>query len=298
MNPIRRELINGLLVLVVASLLSVAFSAFQVSFNAVLWVLILMGVAMAIGGYVVLEFVLSNQEGVKKTEQRELEWLKRVGNPARLDYSLDRVVSTSSVVDALRSMKSGSALTMMTYVGSEGGGETPFMAEARRGLFSAVMDQVNRGTIREYKRLLCFDHDVFAQNLELKSGIVRVGEGPGTISREQGEHCRQMMEARVCSLYVAPVILKSIVAFFGTDTVSPYRSRRRISRPESDRLLGYCCSMIPPTARSSSSSDKSNAPPRGAWSRYTRSSFPRIRHQKRRRRWASTRPSPSAAGHT
>jgi hypothetical protein len=34
MNPIRRELLNGLLVLVVASLLSVAFSAFQFNFNA------------------------------------------------------------------------------------------------------------------------------------------------------------------------------------------------------------------------------------------------------------------------
>jgi len=33
MSPLRRELLNGLLVLVVASLLSVAFSAFQVSFK-------------------------------------------------------------------------------------------------------------------------------------------------------------------------------------------------------------------------------------------------------------------------
>lgn len=47
MKPNRRELLNGLFVLVVASLLSVAFSAFQASFNAQLWVLILMGVAIA-----------------------------------------------------------------------------------------------------------------------------------------------------------------------------------------------------------------------------------------------------------
>ncbi len=32
MNPIRRELLNGLFVLVVASLMSAAFAAFQVSF--------------------------------------------------------------------------------------------------------------------------------------------------------------------------------------------------------------------------------------------------------------------------
>ena len=66
MNPLRRELLNGLLVLVVASLLSVAFSAFQVNFNAQLRVLILMGIAIAVAGYVVFEFVLS-------AEQREKE---------------------------------------------------------------------------------------------------------------------------------------------------------------------------------------------------------------------------------
>src|SRR5271167_1505458 len=75
MNPVRRELLNGLLVLVVASLLSVAFSAFQVSFNALLWVLILMGIAIAIGGYVVFEFVLSASErervSTESTRQRE-----------------------------------------------------------------------------------------------------------------------------------------------------------------------------------------------------------------------------------
>jgi hypothetical protein len=45
-NPIRRELLNGLFVLAVASLLSAAFSAFEVSFNALLWVPILMGIAI------------------------------------------------------------------------------------------------------------------------------------------------------------------------------------------------------------------------------------------------------------
>jgi hypothetical protein len=52
MNPIRRELLDGLFVLVVASLLSVAFEAFQVNFNILLWMLILIGVAIALSGYV------------------------------------------------------------------------------------------------------------------------------------------------------------------------------------------------------------------------------------------------------
>ena len=59
MNPIRRELLNGLIVLVVASLLSVAFEAFQVSFDLQLWVLILTGIAIAVSGCLVLEFIRS-----------------------------------------------------------------------------------------------------------------------------------------------------------------------------------------------------------------------------------------------
>lgn len=41
MNPIRRELLNGVFVVVLASLMSAAFAAFQVSFNLQLWILIL-----------------------------------------------------------------------------------------------------------------------------------------------------------------------------------------------------------------------------------------------------------------
>ena len=89
MNPIRRELLNGLLVLVVASLLSVAFSAFQVSFNALLWVLILMGIAIAVSGYVVFEIALGY---MASTEDREKEWLKRVGTPARLELNREEKV--------------------------------------------------------------------------------------------------------------------------------------------------------------------------------------------------------------
>jgi hypothetical protein len=48
MNSIRRELLNGVFVLVVANLLSAAFAAFQISFNLQLWVLILMAMAIAV----------------------------------------------------------------------------------------------------------------------------------------------------------------------------------------------------------------------------------------------------------
>jgi hypothetical protein len=78
MNPIRRELLNGLFVLVLASLMSAVFAAFQIRFNVLLWVLILMAIAVAVGGYVGFEFVLS-------AEQRETELLKRIGTPARLE---------------------------------------------------------------------------------------------------------------------------------------------------------------------------------------------------------------------
>ena len=84
MNPIRRELLNGLFVLVVASLMSVAFEAFQISFNVQVWVLILMAIAIAVSGYVVFEFALKS---IASAEDREQEWLKRVGTPARLELN-------------------------------------------------------------------------------------------------------------------------------------------------------------------------------------------------------------------
>ncbi|HEV2173656.1 MAG TPA: hypothetical protein VGR71_08820, partial [Nitrospira sp.] len=68
MNPIRRELLNGLFVLVVSSLLSAPFAAFQVSFNLQLWVFILIGVGIAVTGYVMFEIALRYMAA---TEDRE-----------------------------------------------------------------------------------------------------------------------------------------------------------------------------------------------------------------------------------
>jgi hypothetical protein len=213
MNPIRRELLNGLFVLVVASLMSTAVAAFQVSFNVLVWTSILSGIALAVGGYVVFEFVLSANE-------RENEWLKRVGNPARLELGMQGTAGTAGMAmlaDAGKAMRPGTDLTIMVYFSSEGGRERAVTDEAREQVFAAVMEHLQRGTIREYKRLLCYDHDVFVNDQELKSGILRVGEGPGTINRHMAEHCRLMLETKGCSLFVAPVVLRHFVGLFGTD---------------------------------------------------------------------------------
>lgn len=218
MNPIRRELLNGLFVLVVASLMSAAFAAFQVTFNLQLFVFIMIGVAIGVGGYVVFEFVLS-------AEEREKEWLRRVGTPARLELNRGGAGAAGLVAvrEAIRAIRPGSDYTVMYYVGPAGGGESFFLEDLidnREKAFSLALEQLKRGTIREYKRIICFDHDVMANDSELKSGVLRVGEGPGTIDRSIAEHCRVMMKTKGCSLYVAPAVLRLIVIMYGTDKVS------------------------------------------------------------------------------
>ncbi len=223
MNPIRREILNGVFVLVVASLLSAGFAAFQVSFNVQLWVLIVIGIGIAVSGYVVFEITLRFMAAsVESTRHREEEWLKRIGNPARLELvigSTSAMAGISMLVDAVKAIRPGNDLTMMLYFSSEGGRESaaPVSSEAQAQVFGAIVEQLRRGTIREYKRILCFDHDVLANDLELKSGILRVGEGPGTINRILAEHCRWMLETKGCFLYVAPVVLRQFVGLLGTD---------------------------------------------------------------------------------
>jgi hypothetical protein len=230
MNPIRRELLNGLFVLVVASLLSAAFAAFQVEINLQLWVLILIGVCVAVGFYVVfdltLRYVASTETreaaSAELTRQREERWLKRVGTPVRLELHAggEGLGTAAAVIDALKATKPGSDLTFLTWVSPEGGNETVLTEEVRARVFSSIRELVKRGTIREYKQILCFDHFVLANDHELRSGILRVGEGPGTIGRELGNHCRLVMETKGCSLYVAPVVLRAFVELYGTDKVS------------------------------------------------------------------------------
>jgi hypothetical protein len=98
MRPVRRELLNGLFVLVLASLIHAALEAFHLKFDVHLWALIVIGVALAVSGYVVFEMALGfmasteNRElafmaatedreraAIEATRKREEEWLKRVG---------------------------------------------------------------------------------------------------------------------------------------------------------------------------------------------------------------------------
>src|SRR5215472_731759 len=221
MNPIKRELLNGLFVLVLASLMSGAFAAFHISFNVQLWVLILIGIGIAVSGYVVFEITLRFMgASVESTRHREEEWLTRVGKPARLELGVGGtagIAGFAMLVDAVKAMRTGSDLTIMIAVGSQEGRERAVPDEAQEQVFGSITEQLRRGTIREYKRILCFDHDVLANDLELKAGILRVGEGPGTINKILAEHCRWMLETKGCFLYVAPVVYRGFVGLFGTD---------------------------------------------------------------------------------
>jgi hypothetical protein len=242
MRPVRRELLNGLFVLVLASLIHAAFEAFHLKFDVHLWALIVIGVAIAVSGYVVFEIALGfmvsteNRElafmaatedrervATEATRKREEEWLKRVGTPARLELNVDEAgvgAAMTSVVEAVKAMRPGSDYAIMIYYGSEGGKESAISNEALENLFGTVLELLKRGAIREYKRIICFDHDVLENDQSLKSGVLRVGEGPGTISRLMGDHCRVMMKTKGCYLYVAPVVLRSFVGLYGVDKAS------------------------------------------------------------------------------
>jgi hypothetical protein len=214
MKPIRRELLNGLFVLVLASLIHAVFEAFHLNFNVVLWALIVMGVAIAVSGYVAFEVGL---RFMTSAEKREEEWLRRVGSPARLELNL-----IAAAAEAAKAIPPGNDYTVMFYVGAEGG--SGYLTSAgdlsRQQLYDATMALVRHGTIREYKRIICFDHDVLASDPELRSGVLRVGEGPGTIDRLMAGHCGIMMETKNCSLYVAPAVFRAIVTLIGANRVS------------------------------------------------------------------------------
>ena len=105
----------------------------------------------------------------------------------------------------------------------EGGKEALFAKEARDSreeLYNTILEMLKNGTIREFKRIICFDHDVLENDRELEAGILRVGEGPGTIDSLMGDHCRLLLRNKGCSLYVAPVVFRAIVGLYGVDKAS------------------------------------------------------------------------------
>jgi hypothetical protein len=241
MNPIRRELLNGLFVLVLSTLLSAAIAAFEIKFDLQVWALILVAIAVALGGYVVFEFVLS-------AEHREKDWLRQVGTPARLEMGLTAgAAGTGLMIEAVKAMKPGSDLTIMLYFDRDGGRSYSFAVTdpAREQLYALIMEQLRGGVIREYKRLICFDPDVFANDYELRAGILRAGEGPGTINKSVAEHCRLMLETPRCFVYAAPVIMRNFVGLYGPDKAS--MSVDTIDRETGARaLLGVMMFHDPP----------------------------------------------------
>ncbi len=224
MRRFQRELINGLFVLVVGSLISTGFEAFHVAFDLRLWALIVFALAVAVSGYTMftthLGFMTATEDReravAEATRLREEEWLKRVGTPARLESSF-----IASALDAARSM-GGTDLTTLFYVGPEGGlgYQTSAGDVGRKELYEIEIDLVKQGTIREYKRIICFDGAVLASNHQLAAGILSVGRGPGTIDPLLAEHCRAMLATKNCSLYLAPVVFRAIVSLYGPNKVS------------------------------------------------------------------------------
>jgi hypothetical protein len=159
----------------------------------------------------------------ESTRRREEEWLKRVGTPARLEMNVDDVSrALAGVSDAIKSVEAGSDYTVLYYIASAGSSENVSLSsnEGYSRVFAAALSGVKLGRLRDYKRIFCFEHDVLAKNNELKAGVLTVGDGPGTITKQMGEHCRVMMQTKGCSLYVAPVILRHIVSFYGRNRIS------------------------------------------------------------------------------
>ncbi len=239
MKRFQRELINGLFVLIVGSLMSTAFEAFHLEFNLVGWSLIVLGLAVAANGYVTFAAALGS---MSSAEAREEEWLKRVGTPARLDFSNtgEEPSAVRIAIEALKTIKAGSDVTMMYYVGATGGAEasefTQAVNDARRELFSLILELLSRGRIREFKRILCFDRDAIESNHELKSGILRIGQGLGTVDRIIGDHCQRLLQTKGASVYLAPAVFQGIIGLYGTEeasmsveTVEPGAGGRRIN---------------------------------------------------------------------
>ncbi len=128
MNPIRREVLNGLFVIVLSTLLSAAIAAFQVKFNLQVWTLLVMAAAIAVSGYVIFEMTMGY---LASTESRETEWLKRVGTPPRLEVDREGQSFIASNVEALNAMSPGSDYTVMFYSYAGGVGVTLLGDEGR-----------------------------------------------------------------------------------------------------------------------------------------------------------------------
>jgi hypothetical protein len=109
-------------------------------------------------------------------------------------------------------MTPGTDYTVLNYVGTF----NPLEVKAREEAFAIILEQLKRGVIREYKRIICFDSDALAKDQELRSGALRVGEGLGCIDKAMGAHCHQILTMRGCSLFVAPALVQSTIILYGS----------------------------------------------------------------------------------
>jgi hypothetical protein len=156
MNPIRRELLNGIFVLVLSTLLSAGFAAFQVEFDAQLLVWIVIGVCIGLGFYIVFELTLrfiaasgAREEASEvSTRRREEEWLMRVGTPARLVLNREgEPAAMNAVREAVTAITPSSDYTVMYYFDSEGGAGSEFRGSniTRDRLFDTLFEQLLGG---------------------------------------------------------------------------------------------------------------------------------------------------------
>src|SRR5215470_13172287 len=81
MNPLRREVLNGLFVLVLSTMLSATVAAFQIKFDLKLWLLIFIGIAIAASGYVVFELALGYMASTEVREQEMAQTGRKSGTP-------------------------------------------------------------------------------------------------------------------------------------------------------------------------------------------------------------------------
>jgi hypothetical protein len=226
MPKLKRELLNILFIGAGASLIHAAFEAAHVKFDLDAWAAIVMGIAVALSGYVVFEYLETTErraaEWQRSAAERETEWLSRVGTPARLD-SIDEGQYLAAATKFVRELKPGSDFTAMIHIprqGRENVGLNDFgRPDAEKNLkefFRTMLELVDAGTIREYRRIICFEPDIFARSADLKSGILRVGDGPEMIWGLIAEHCRLMTGRKQCSAYLAPAIVQNDIFLFGT----------------------------------------------------------------------------------
>jgi hypothetical protein len=213
-NKRKRELLIWLIGLVLGASLDIAArAAIERTTEIQLWAVILMSIAIALGGYFLNQYRLvaeeraadwvksaaeREDEWAKSTKEREDEWLKRVGTPAKLTNDLKEGEFYRAISGLLAEIKKGADVTVVTYLGRNyarsGEHYTANYIERAREYLDCYLKLYNKEVIGYYKRIICFDPDVFRDCSDLKSGVLRIGREPHNITGLLAEHCKLMLE--------------------------------------------------------------------------------------------------------